>query len=704
MGSRTYGIHDEPLLGPVRPLPLPRLDNVVDETIPDILSLDDLNLDPEEADVHIEFAGPGKTHRILLGRDDQFDVALDATGHEAVDLALGEGVMVGKSTMELDLGAKLLQEILETLGHRDATDGRDIPALKLFKGQPLTSEDPLEVVRGMGGLHDLGGRVVATETGEEPLVGRPLALGDHDVTGPAKVPGGLAQGAPGQKGPGLRPERSVLVHEDKVVLVIERKILQAVVEHESVGFQLPYREAPPVHTILIHHHPHALEILGQHVGLVPGVNRLQSHSAAVVHDLGQSLAFDRSELPPLLRFVELPALVTAAQDGHPSSPFVKGPGQQFHHRRLARAPHRKITHADHHGAQLDLLLPVLAVGFEPDLYDPSIDMGEPPEQHPGQRRPQAPGPSENHIGPPLFNIFRDLTHKRSLADPANGVKVGICDLSIFPPCDLPAPDYAATMPRPDGREPDQLRPVSFVPDVAPHAAGSVLVSFGNTRVICAATVQEDVPRWMKAQGVPGGWVTAEYSMLPYSTHDRKTRDISRGRLDGRSSEIQRLIGRSLRAVTDLKKLGPRTVWVDCDVLQADGGTRTASITGGCVALAIALNGLIGTGGLTEFPLTQLVAAVSAGVWEGSPILDLNYPEDRDAAVDFNVVMTEDGNFVELQGSGEENIFTAAEMEAMLTLSRTGIEELVRKQSEAILAAGRPSEEALPVLGSSFKTS
>ena len=260
------------------------------------------------------------------------------------------------------------------------------------------------------------------------------------------------------------------------------------------------------------------------------------------------------------------------------------------------------------------------------------------------------------------------------------------------------------MPRSDGREPGQLRPVSLVPDVAPHAAGSVLVSFGNTRVICAATVQEDIPRWMKAQSVAGGWVTAEYSMLPYSTPDRKTRDIARGKLDGRSSEIQRLIGRSLRAVTDLKKLGPRTVWVDCDVLQADGGTRTASITGGCVALAIALNGLIGTGGLTEFPLTQLVAAVSAGVWEGSPILDLNYPEDRDAAVDFNVVMTEDDNFVELQGSGEENIFTGAEMEAMLTLARTGIEELVREQSAAILAAGQPSEEALPVLGSSLKTS
>lgn len=260
------------------------------------------------------------------------------------------------------------------------------------------------------------------------------------------------------------------------------------------------------------------------------------------------------------------------------------------------------------------------------------------------------------------------------------------------------------MSRPDGRENNQLRPVSFVPHVAPNAAGSVLVSFGKTRVICAATVQEDVPRWMKAQGVPGGWITAEYSMLPYSTHDRKARDISRGRLDGRSSEIQRLIGRALRAVTDLRKLGSRTVWIDCDVLQADGGTRTASITGGCVALAIALNGLIGTGGLSELPLTQLVAAVSAGVWEGTPILDLNYPEDRDAAVDFNVVMTEDGKFVEVQGSGEEDVFSAAEMEAMLGLAGGGIETLVMMQREAILGADKPSSEVLTSLGSSLKTS
>jgi ribonuclease PH len=260
------------------------------------------------------------------------------------------------------------------------------------------------------------------------------------------------------------------------------------------------------------------------------------------------------------------------------------------------------------------------------------------------------------------------------------------------------------MSRPDGRQPDELRPMSFLPNVAPYAAGSVLVSFGNTRVICAATVQDEVPRWMKFQGVPGGWVTAEYSMLPYSTLDRKPRDISRGKLDGRSSEIQRLIGRALRAVTDLKKLGPRTVWVDCDVLQADGGTRTASITGGCVALAIALNRLIGTGGITEFPLTQLVAAVSAGVWEGTAILDLNYPEDRDASVDFNVVMTEDEHFVEVQGSGEESVFSSQEMSEMLALSAAGIRDLIALQREAIVAADRPSADELTTLGNAFKPS
>ena len=255
--------------------------------------------------------------------------------------------------------------------------------------------------------------------------------------------------------------------------------------------------------------------------------------------------------------------------------------------------------------------------------------------------------------------------------------------------------------RHDGRQPGQLRPISFIPHVAPHAAGSVLVSFGQTRVICSATVEEDVPRWMKAQRVEGGWLTAEYSMLPYSTLERKQRDITRGKLDGRSSEIQRLIGRALRAVTDLSKLGQRTIWIDCDVLQADGGTRTASITGGCVALAIALNGLMAAGKLKAFPLAKLVSAISAGVVDGLPVLDLDYVEDKGAAVDFNVVMTESGDFVEVQGSGEEAVFTGAEMSAMLDLAKQGIEELTRLQRQAILEADRPSWDSLAVLAAAF---
>lgn len=258
------------------------------------------------------------------------------------------------------------------------------------------------------------------------------------------------------------------------------------------------------------------------------------------------------------------------------------------------------------------------------------------------------------------------------------------------------------MTRPDGRASADLRPISFTPHIAPHATGSVLVSFGNTRVICAATIEENVPRWMKFQNVEGGWVTAEYSMLPYSTHDRKQRDINRGKLDGRSSEIQRLIGRSLRAVIDLKKLGKRTVWIDCDVLQADGGTRTASITGGCVATAIALNHLMAEGKLKDFPLRKLVAAVSAGVYQGEPILDLNYPEDRDASVDFNVVMTEDGQFVELQGSGEEDVFSSDEMSAMIELSREGIKRLVELQRQAIVAADQASPTDLEDLAKAFR--
>lgn len=258
------------------------------------------------------------------------------------------------------------------------------------------------------------------------------------------------------------------------------------------------------------------------------------------------------------------------------------------------------------------------------------------------------------------------------------------------------------MTRPDGRQNDQLRPISFIPNVAPHATGSVLVSFGDTRVICSATIEDDVPRWMRSQRVEGGWLTAEYSMLPYSTLERKPRDISRGKLDGRSSEIQRLIGRALRAVVDLKKIGQRTIWVDCDVLQADGGTRTASITGGCVAMAIALNRLMSEGKLKDFPIKKLVAAVSAGVYEGVPVLDLNYPEDKAASVDFNVVMTESMEFVEIQGSGEEAVFSESEMTAMLALSRKGISEIISLQKMAILTADKAAPADLSSLMAAFK--
>ena len=259
------------------------------------------------------------------------------------------------------------------------------------------------------------------------------------------------------------------------------------------------------------------------------------------------------------------------------------------------------------------------------------------------------------------------------------------------------------MTRPDQREINQLRPISFTPGIAPHASGSVLVSFGDTRVICACTIEENVPGWMRYQKIKGGWLTAEYSMLPYSTLDRKRRDISQGKLDGRSSEIQRLIGRSLRAVVDLKALGQRTLWIDCDVLQADGGTRTASITGGAVAVAIALNKLVASGKLKQSPMKKLIAAVSAGVYQQTPVLDLNYPEDRDASVDFNVVMTEDLEFVEIQGAGEEATFSRAEMNAMLDLTESGIKEITALQKEAISSteAAAPAPADLKNLAAMF---
>ena len=240
------------------------------------------------------------------------------------------------------------------------------------------------------------------------------------------------------------------------------------------------------------------------------------------------------------------------------------------------------------------------------------------------------------------------------------------------------------MQRSNGREPHEIRPLNFELNVAPHASGSVLVSMGNTRVICAVTIEEAVPRWMKEQGVTGGWLTAEYSMLPYSTQPRKPRDITKGRIDGRSVEIQRLIGRSLRAVVDLEKLGPRTIWVDCDVLQADGGTRTAAITGASLALAIACRKFVREKKLDAPPMQKLVAGVSAGILDGQAMVDLDYEEDKLVTVDFNLVATEDGEFVEVQSSGEEATFAGSQLDEMLALGREGISALIGAQ-RAVLA-------------------
>ncbi|MCC5804816.1 MAG: ribonuclease PH [Opitutales bacterium] len=239
----------------------------------------------------------------------------------------------------------------------------------------------------------------------------------------------------------------------------------------------------------------------------------------------------------------------------------------------------------------------------------------------------------------------------------------------------------------DGRADDALRPVTIEPGIAPHAGGSVLIAFGLTRVICAATLEAQVPRWMREQSVEGGWMTAEYGMLPYSTLQRKARDISRGKQDGRTVEIQRLIGRSLRAVADLKKLPGHTLWIDCDVLQADGGTRTAAITGAYVAARIAVEKALGEGRIKENPLREPVAAVSAGVVGSRALLDLCYVEDRDAEVDANIVMTGSGRFVELQASGEEATFSREESAALVALAEKGIAELIAAQAAALAAAG-----------------
>jgi ribonuclease PH len=241
----------------------------------------------------------------------------------------------------------------------------------------------------------------------------------------------------------------------------------------------------------------------------------------------------------------------------------------------------------------------------------------------------------------------------------------------------------ATTTRADGRQPDQLRPLRFQNHIAPYATGSTLIEWGKTRVICGVTVEDAVPRWMKEQGVTGGWITAEYSMLPYSTLQRKQRDISKGKIDGRSQEIQRLIGRSIRAVIDLEKLGPRTLWIDCDVLQADGGTRTAAITGAYVALALAMRQLQAEAKLKSNPLLSGVAAVSLGIVGGQPLLDLCYTEDVAATVDLNLVMNGADQFIEVQGSGEEATFSDTQLTDMLALGRQGIRELLAAQQAAL---------------------
>lgn len=250
------------------------------------------------------------------------------------------------------------------------------------------------------------------------------------------------------------------------------------------------------------------------------------------------------------------------------------------------------------------------------------------------------------------------------------------------------PTPATVTARADGRVPHELRPIRFQNNIAPHATGSTLIEWGNTRVICGVTVEEIVPRWMKEQNVTGGWITAEYSMLPYSTLQRKSRDSTRGKIDGRSQEIQRLIGRAMRAALDLEKLGPRTIWVDCDVLQADGGTRTAAITGAYVALADAVQGLIDRRDIKlpasgRMPLVGAVAAVSAGIYQGVPVLDLDYTEDSGCDTDMNVVMNDGGGFIELQGTAEGHAFRRDELDALLALAEKGCAELFAAQRAAL---------------------
>lgn len=235
--------------------------------------------------------------------------------------------------------------------------------------------------------------------------------------------------------------------------------------------------------------------------------------------------------------------------------------------------------------------------------------------------------------------------------------------------------------RPSKRKPEDLRQINITRNYTKHAEGSVLVEFGDTKVLCTASVDKKVPKFLEKTGQ--GWITAEYGMLPRSTGSRMAREAARGKQSGRTQEIQRLIGRSLRAAVDMKKLGEVTITIDCDVLQADGGTRTASITGGCVALVDAIRWLQQEGEITDDPLLHMVSAISVGIYEGEPVIDLDYLEDSSANVDMNVVVTENGDFIEVQGTAEDGCFSRQELDVLLDLAKTGSEKLFAKQHQVL---------------------
>lgn len=252
-----------------------------------------------------------------------------------------------------------------------------------------------------------------------------------------------------------------------------------------------------------------------------------------------------------------------------------------------------------------------------------------------------------------------------------------------------------TLERHDGRAHDQMRPVKITRDYIKHAEGSVLIEVGNTKVICTATVEDKVPPFLRGQGT--GWITAEYAMIPRATSVRNIRESSRGRVGGRTHEIQRLIGRALRSVVDLKAIGERTIWIDCDVIQADGGTRTSSITGAYVAVVDALTKVQSTARLSSLPILDYLAAVSMGIVNGTPVLDLDYVEDSSAQVDFNLVMTGSGNLVEVQGTAEGKPFSKDEMQQLMALGEQGIGELIKMQRQ-VLTAGLTSKFGGPTNG------